>query len=232
MVKKVAIGSKYKTLPASVLEKRGIECILCPANPAVDERISSHADLSVLHLGETCFILAEYLQNTPFCKALREMGAEIVFAQREQGREYPLDASLCALNIGGRFFHNLRVSDGALLSRFEVIHTAQGYAKCAVCPVDARSAITADTGMARVLKESGIEVLLLEPGQVMLEGFGEGFIGGAAFKLSPRELAITGHLRSEGETRRVETFLERCGVKAVYLTDEVAFDIGSAILLC
>ena len=231
-VKKLVMGFEAAPLLAPILMEYGIDTIVCPPNPEVDERLAGHADLSLLHLGGKRFILAKHFQNTSFFESLRAMGADVQFAENGQGRAYPKDASLCALFVGERCFHNRRVSDSALLNATEVINTAQGYAKCAVCPVDERSAVTSDHGMARALKEQGIDVLELGAGQVLLTGFDEGFIGGAAFKLSPTLLAVTGQLPSKAESGRLEKFLKARGIEPVYLTNFPAFDIGSAIPIC
>ena len=227
----VAVGEDCAPLLAPALKGFGVRILACPANPGVDVRLRSHIDLSVLHLGGPRFILAAHLRKTDFAKELSALGAEIIFAEDGEGAAYPADARLCALLLGERLFHVPKITDRAVLKAggFRQVSVRQGYAKCAVCPVPANAAITADRGMARALMEEGIEVLKIESGGVSLSGFDEGFFGGAAFLLAPDTLAVTGRLDALPDRESIELFLGKCGVRTVFLTDRPIFDIGSAV---
>lgn len=229
-VRAVIIGEGYSELLLSPLAALGVTALVCPRNPSVDARLASHADLSVCHIGGTRLLLAPYLKNTEFAERLEQLGGELLFSEKRQGSEYPDDAGLCALNIGAAVFHNRSLSDAAIeKNAAKFIHVSQGYAKCAVCMTDKDSAITADMGIARALENHGIEVLQISPQGVLLEGFSSGFIGGAAFKLSPRELVFTGNLDSHCDKSKIEAFLQKRSIKACFLTKKPVFDIGSAI---
>lgn len=228
-MKALIMGEEYCPGLEKALLARGISLLSCPKNPRVDERLSSHADLSVFYLGKGRFLLAAYLENTDFSRVLTEMGAELFYSKSRQGREYPDDAGLCALPLGGSVFHNKKHTDPLISERLpRLINVAQGYAKCAVCTVSGSAAITADRGMARALKAEGIKVLEISAGHIALSGFDEGFIGGAAFFLSPTELAFSGSLDVHPDKGRIEAFLSEQGVCPVYLTEHKVFDIGSA----
>ena len=150
------------------------------------------------------------------------------------GKIYPNDAFLCALSIGGKVFHNKEYCDDRIKNIFlnEFYSVKQGYAKCAVCPVSESAAISADAGLIKVMRREGLEVLEISPDFISLEGFSVGFIGGAAFKLAPDVLAISGTIDSHPDKQRIKEFLRRHGVKPVYLTDRPIFDVGSIIPLC
>ena len=79
------------------------------------------------------------------------------------------------------------------------------------------------------MREQGIEVLEIKAGFIELEGFSEGFIGGAAFKIASDRLAFTGTLDRHPEKTRIESFLLDHGVLPVYLTKNSIFDVGSVI---
>ncbi len=111
------------------------------------------------------------------------------------------------------------------------IHVKQGYAKCNICPVTERAFITSDKGIATVCAKFGFDVLLIESGFIQLEGFDTGFIGGASFKISQSEMAFTGSLNLHPSKAQIEAFLNRYGVKPIYLTEQEIFDIGSAFLI-
>lgn len=227
----IAMGEDYVTLLAPALKRSGVRVLACPPNPGVDVRLRSHIDLSVLHLGGPHFILAAYLRKTDFARELSALGAEIIFAEDGEGAAYPADARLCALLLGERLFHAPQITDRAVLKAggFRQVSVRQGYAKCAVCPVSANAAITADSGMSRALTKEGIEVLKIESGSVSLSGFNEGFFGGAAFLLAPDTLAVTGRLNTLSDRNHIELFLGKYDVRTVFLTDRPIFDIGSAV---
>ena len=228
-VRALIVGECYAARLSPALESFGVRVIPCPRNPYVDARLSYHSDLSVYHVGGKCFYLARHLRESELAKELEHLGASVRFSKARQGGEYPLDASLCALPLGDAVYHNAKICDELIVqstSRFENIK--QGYAKCAVCPVSSDAAITADKGVARVLEKNGVRVLQVLPGEILLDGFDEGFIGGAAFKIAPDVLAFTGSLDLHPDKEKIEEFLSECGVRPEYLTAGQAFDIGSA----
>ena len=228
-VRALIVGECYAARLSPALESFGVRVIPCPINPYVDARLSYHSDLSVYHVGGKCFYLARHLRDSELAKELEHLGASVRFSKARQGGEYPLDASLCALPLGDAVYHNAKICDELIVqstSRFENIK--QGYAKCAVCPVSSDAAITADKGVARVLEKNGVRVLQVLPGGIVLDGFDEGFIGGAAFKIAPDVLAFTGSLDLHPDKEKIEEFLSECGVRPEYLTAGQAFDIGSA----
>ena len=228
-VRALIVGECYAARLSPALESFGVRVIPCPINPYVDARLSYHSDLSVYHVGGKCFYLARHLRESELAKELEHLGASVRFSKARQGGEYPLDASLCALPLGDAVYHNAKICDELIVqstSRFENIK--QGYAKCAVCPVSSDAAITADKGVARVLEKNGVRVLQVLPGGILLDGFDEGFIGGAAFKIAPDVLAFTGSLDLHPDKEKIEEFLSECGVRPEYLTAGQAFDIGSA----
>ena len=228
-VRALIVGECYAARLSPALESFGVRVIPCPRNPYVDARLSYHSDLSVYHVGGKCFYLARHLRDSELAKELEHLGASVRFSKARQGGEYPLDASLCALPLGDAVYHNAKICDELIVQstlRFENIK--QGYAKCAVCPVSSDAVITADKGVARVLEKNGVRVLQVLPGGIMLDGFDEGFIGGAAFKIAPDVLAFTGSLDLHPDKEKIEEFLSECGVRPEYLTAGQAFDIGSA----
>ena len=212
------------------LERLGISVLLCPKNPRVDSRISGHADLSVFHFGGESFLLAKTLRDSVFAEKLSKHGADLIFSDSGQDAFYPRDASLCALSIGYRVFHNKRLSDKELFSRSRVFFNVnQGYAKCAVCPVSPNAAISADKGIIAAMRSSGIDVLEVSPGGASLHGFSEGFIGGAAFKTSADTIACTGSLSLYPDGESVLRFLRKHGVEPFFLSGGVLSDIGSIV---
>ncbi|MFB0921142.1 MAG: hypothetical protein QMB62_09710 [Oscillospiraceae bacterium] len=226
-----ALGEAYYEELSPILETYGVKLLCCPDNPQIDTRLRSHIDLSVFHIGENKFLLSKSAVAASFANELRKFGADILVSEKSFAPEYPNDAALCALTISGKAFHNIKLTDAVIKSAFSesLHHVRQGYAKCAVCPVTDNAAISSDPGLIKAMREQGIEVLEIAAGFISLEGFEEGFIGGAAFKTAPNTLAFTGTLDKHPDINSSMNFIFRHGVSPIYLTDRPVFDIGSLI---
>ncbi len=230
-VKSLIIGDKYSDFLDKSLKNVGITPIYVPNNGFVDKRLSGHADLSVLHLGDNRLICAKHLRGSELADKLAKYHASVTYAETEQNSRYPYDANLNVCIIGNWIILNPRTADKLIDANLTnaVIKVGQGYARCSVCVVDEDSIITADPGIASAAETCGFHVLRIKPNIASLPGFQYGFIGGAAFKISRGELAFTGRINDENEKERIENFLCSRGVKPVYLTDEPLSDIGGAV---
>ena len=235
-VDKLIIGQKYAGLLEKTLINHGISPIFIPNNPNVDDRMSGHADMSMLHVGGRKVVLADYLKDTGFAHEMMEAGFDVIVSNTRQGLKYPRD---CGLNVcmAGKYviynpdtvyddIDNFLTIDGLIK-----IPSRQGYSRCSVCVVDGQSIITADEGVGKAAAGAGMDVLMVKTNLVSLDGYNCGFIGGATFKLSKCKLAFTGIISDEKEKQRIENFIAERNVIPKYLTEEKLFDIGSAIPL-
>jgi hypothetical protein len=225
---RVLIGEKYKGKLSQGLAAQGIEAIFLPNNTHVDTRLSGHADLMICRVGEEAIAVKQMV------KYLTNMGCSAITADREQNIGYPQDAGMCVCLTGKYAIYNPRTADPQVSLRIREyipVRVAQGYSKCAVCVVDEDSIITADRGIAAEAVRAGMDVLAVEPGHILLDGFRDGFIGGATFQSTPDKLFFTGTLNDHPDKNRILDYLQRKHVKPVFLTDEPLFDIGSAVEL-
>lgn len=233
----VIIGEKYAEKLAKALEKLGITPLFVPDNPNIDLRLSGHADLSVFHAGGERIYLAPFLRGSDFAKKLEVLGADIVYADITQASTYPHDAQLNIAAFTDKVIYNPKVSYSPAVNyltneqKYKAVPCKQGYAKCSALVVNERSLITQDPGIARAATRAGLDVLQISPGNVELDGFSCGFIGGATFKLNKSELAFTGTLDAHPDKPRILAFLAERNITPVYLTADPIFDIGSAIPL-
>lgn len=229
----VLIGDQAAAFLRDSLVSLGIACIEVPNNPDVDERLSGHADLSVLHLCGNRLLLAGYLKGSAFSEELRDQGFQLSFLSVPQEAVYPRDAGLNLGLMGEYLICNQKTASQQALeqarSERRLVQTRQGYSRCASCFVDRRSLITEDAGIASSAERAGLTVLRIQPGAVVLPGFSHGFLGGASFLLSPRRLAFTGRLERHPDRDRILSFLRERAVEPVYLTDRPILDIGSAV---
>ena len=232
----VLIGEKYFELLEKPLEKLGIRALSIPNNGFVDSRLSGHGDLSVLHTGGNCLWLAPHLRKSRFADRLSAMGFTLDYPDMIQSATYPEDAQLNVCICGKYTICNKsivpkEIAHNLTIRGYEVTDCRQGYAKCSVCVVDEGAIITADRGVETAARKAGLDVLLIEPGYISLDGFTFGFIGGSSFKISRSKLAFTGTLDAHPNRDEILRFLEKHEIEAVYLTEKPAFDIGSGIPL-
>ena len=230
----ILIGEKYIELLESPLEKLGINAVPIPGNCFVDPRLSGHGDLSVLHMGEDMLWLAPHLRGSDFADQLRAMGFSLDYPDIAQSAVYPGDAQLNVCICGKSAICSKPIVPPEIIrqltsSGLEIINCRQGYAKCSVCIVTETAIITADRGVEDEARGVGLDVLLIVPGYIALDGFNFGFIGGSSFKISKGELAFTGSLDTHPSKNKILSFLNIHEVEAIYLTERPIFDIGSGI---
>jgi hypothetical protein len=231
----VIYGEKYAGFLEKTLDNLHIESLLLPDNPAIDPRLAGHADLSLLHMNAENLCLAPYLKGSSFADTLQARGAEILYPEMHQGKVYPLDAQLNVCMVGKTAIFNDKITPKEIADflinkcSHALALCRQGYCRCAACIVDERSIITADRGIALAAESVGLQVLLIRPGYIRLDGYTYGFLGGASFKIASDKLAFTGRLDKHPDCDKILAFLDERRIAPVYLTCEPLFDIGSAV---
>ena len=232
-VRHIIIGEKYRKLLENALIRNNLSPIWLKNNEFVDERLSGHCDLMAAHLGGRRIVACEFLRNSQLINNKEFPEVELLTVPDPTGKAYPMDAGLNFCLIGRKLIYNPNTANCAVVSKLdcEMIPCKQGYTKCSICVVDENAIITADTKIAQIAAENGIEALLGEKDIAALDGFEYGFIGGASFKIDRNKIAFTGIIKKTDEKNKIESFLSRRGIEAIYLTEHELFDIGSAIPL-
>lgn len=203
-----------------------------PDNSLFDPRLAGHADLSFIRRDGQ--IIASKGQKREFVKILANRGCVVSFAEKSEGMAYPMDAGLCALDTGRYLICNPKTVDPAVLRLFSdrvLVPVSQGYTRCAAAVVNEHSIITADAGVSTAAKRAGLDVLDIAAGAVKLDGFPEGFIGGASFLLNKDTLAFVGSLDEHPDKERILAFLQQKHVRPLFLAKWPLIDIGGAVAL-
>ena len=226
------IGERYRSRLEAALAELDIEVMWLCDNPYIDPRLAGHADLSLIRLDKKIIASRYIIGNDTYVDFLTKRGYDILPARAAQGKRYPEDCSLCACAAGNSLIHNLHYTDPAILDFFQggKIHVSQGYAKCSCCVVDDESLISADNGIEQAVGGHNIELLKINAGGIVLDGFYYGFIGGASIVLDDAVL-FTGRLTDERDRHRVEAFVRSRGKQPIYLCHGCAFDIGGAVVI-
>ena len=147
--------------------------------------------------------------------------------------QYPQSAVYNAVVTENLLIHNLLITDSEikkLSGNRKHIHVNQGYARCNLLPLPDDRFITSDKGIYSTLTRSGFEVLFVDPTGIILDGFPNGFIGGAC-GVKGDSVFIVGKLSGYKEGQKIEEFLSRHSLSLIELYDGPLFDGGSIFFI-
>ncbi len=213
---KIYISKNANKILTSYLEEKGIAIEPFFMSGIVPEGLSCHPDMFLCKLG--------IHTNSP-----------VFIAKRNVIRmNYPEDIAFNAACTGKYFIHNLSFTNEELLLTanqmdMKLINVRQGYSKCSIVIVDENSIITYDKGIAKACsKYPDLEVLLISPGFVRLDGYDTGFIGGASGRIN-NEIIFHGDLSAHPDFERIVRFIEQRNLKCKWFPEFELTDIGSII---
>lgn len=215
------------------LEKHGISVIKTKKDERLPKPVMFHSDMQVLVFPKTGkrFIL----KNCPTMEQFEKYTlSETLFDPQPK---YPYD-TLCNAKIVGKYvICNPKTIDPTILDyindigTYEIVPVKQGYTGCSVCKVSECAVITADVGIARALKETELEVLLIEPGRISLPGYDTGFIGGCSGLIQPDTLVLTGELKFHPNGSAIKALCCKEKVNVLEYPGRPLIDIGGILLL-
>lgn len=203
----------------SNLEKLGLRVLACPPCKSLYASVNGHPDMQLAYPGNKKIIIQKEMDPS-FLKNKAFEGFEIILSNSGLTEIYPQDIILNSLILGYRFVHKLKNTDAALLhviKGMELINVNQGYTKCSTAIVNENAAITSDKGISSALADTGVDVLLVPPGDIDLPGLNYGFIGGTCGLIDRGCLAFFGELTHYAYGNEVLEFLKKHKVTPVYL---------------
>ncbi len=218
------VSSQLPVSMRQMLGRYGVHLLDCPPNPALPKPVNHHPDLSVFDLGNG-HILVDKELPLYLPKSLERITGTAKLDSR-----YPQDIAYDACLIGTFLFCKREATAPEILQQsYTVIDVRQGYAKCSIAIVTEKAAITEDKGLAQSMRQTGIDVLLLEPGGVDLPGYDRGFIGGACGKIAPDILAFFGDVSRHPQYGQMAEFCRNYGVGLLSLSQDALTDYGSLL---
>ncbi len=234
-VKSVILGGGYSPKIYKKLIELGIEPLFSQECTNVLQGIRNHADLGVFQPENGRFFLSKEQKN--LSEQLTEIGVFCEFIDEDLTEKYPNDVLLNAAIVGNHIFYNpktasSKVANFAKESNLIQVHVSQGYTKCSIAPVTFDALITDDISIGSRAKEFGLDVLLINKGDIKLKNFNYGFIGGATGKISADKLVITGKIETLSDSDKIKSFLFKHDVELIELTESQIEDIGSIIPVC
>ena len=198
---------------------RGSKIILTKKIDTFHKPEQLHADMQILKIRNRLFTLDNCV-NSP-----------------EQS--YPKNVFLNCLFFNNRLYGKLGAVDPSVLdycreSGIETVNVNQGYTRCSALVVGVKGKsgiITADKSIEKALKNNGEEVLLISSGNIRLEGFEYGFIGGSGFCDDGR-VFFFGDVQKHPDYEKIKAFCDKNNSNIEILCEsEPLTDIGGAVVL-
>ncbi|MCQ1531045.1 DUF6873 family GME fold protein [Lutispora saccharofermentans] len=213
------------------LSKLGIEVIRTDCCNELYDAINGHPDMLVHHIGGNSMVIAPNIYDKLAPKLLKK-GFALTKGAAWLQRNYPQNIAYNVLRMGKLAFHNTKYTDVQIRNLYEkldikLVHVKQGYTKCSVCVIDEFSAITHDLGVARVMENYGIDVLVINPGDIDIIGLDYGFIGGASGLISKKCIAVSGTIKELKDFDKIMEFIALKGIDIKILSSKKIMDIGS-----
>lgn len=220
------------------LEARGFSVFSLPRCERLPEALASHPDMLMLRLGGELFVEAGfYEENAELFTRLTESFPFITIRAVAQsfGNNYPKDCILNALRMGERLFVKIDTVSAEVLTAAEalglkLLSVKQGYPACTVLALGETHAITADRGMAKALSGEGIEVLLIDNGDISLPSYEYGFIGGAS-GVFENKVYFLGDPKTHRCGDEICRFCRAAGYEPVSLDVGILRDLGRIIFI-
>lgn len=215
----------------------GFQVIKLPPSPTLSEAVCAHADMLAFHHEKRIIASGAYCEKFPIpFTDMREYApdVEIYFSEDVHSFKYPNDAIFNALVIGERIFMKTdtvskSVIDYAKNQGLKIVHTKQGYPACTTLAFG-NSAITADEGMAKILRSEGITVTKVSNGDILLPPHEYGFIGGAA-GIWQDKIYFLGDINTHRDSEKITRAIKDAGYTPISLSDEPLRDLGRIIFI-
>ncbi|HJN06062.1 MAG TPA: hypothetical protein QF480_05560, partial [Bacteroidales bacterium] len=166
-------------------------------------------------------------------KLLNENKIRLLKGQSDVGYSYPETAKYNAVITKTHLIHNLEVTDNTIKESCidkGKIHVNQGYTRCNLLPINNDNFITSDEGIYHTLVTNKLNVLYVDPQEILLPGFKNGFIGGACGVYQNR-IFIIGSLINLSNGEQMASFVKEAGYQVIELCEGPLFDCGSLIFI-
>ena len=230
-MKTLVVDFRISQKSLETLERLGYKVIKTQKEDNVADAICGHPDIIMCKLKNHDVVI----KNT-FCGFLSGFGCNIIDGKTTLKKNYPYDIAYNAALVGNNLFCNEKYTDSIILEyckehKIKMLNTKQGYAKCSICVVSDNAIVTSDKNILNTAIKNNIDVLQVENKGIILEEYGEGFIGGATGLIEKDLLVVNGNIELHRDCDRIKSFCTKYGVTVLSLSDEPIYDIGTIIRL-
>ena len=218
---KPEINEYIKNLGFEIIESDNIEELL------PFER--HHTDIQCLKIIDTFFVLKEARKLKD---KLLSLQLKTIETDEEIKSEYPQNILLNAVYMNNKLYCKAdsvarAVKEYCENNNIEIINVNQGYTKCSTA-IFGDCFITADKGIFDAMSENGEEGLLIDSGDIELNGVDYGFIGGCTLFYNGRAY-FTGDITQHKSYKSISEFLTDRNIEMVCISNNKLYDIGGFI---
>ena len=221
----VLVAENFPEKDAEKLKKYG-EVVRTKANKNVLKGLDTHPDVLVHPLPNGDLVVDR--DNLDYYKEIFK-DKKIIPSHSSLSAKYPSDIHLNAFAFKNIFIHNLKHTDQVILDHYkncgyDLVNIKQGYAKCS-CLVTHDFVITSDGGIYESLKDL-IPIYKIDHGQIKLQNFNYGFIGGASGVLG-KKIFFTGDFSHHSSHEEILKIIKKYDYEIEILSKDPIEDFGS-----
>ena len=228
-LKKVIVDTRISKKCESALISLGHTVIKLPPDPVLPPPVASHPDMLLFLYRDKLITHKDYYSIAK--NELERIGKEIILTDEPIGNKYPNDILFNALHLGEHLIGKMEfVSDKIKALPLKQLNINQGYAKCSSCIVSESALITSDPSVEAAAKKLGVDVLVISHGHIALAGYDTGFIGGAS-GVCDDLVTFCGNIDLHPDAEAIKIFCESHGKKAISLSDEPLYDLGTLFFI-
>ena len=229
-MKKVIMSNLYPSF-CNAVKSCGYKIINSDTVQNFHQPEQKHADMQVLRIKDTTFILNECVNLKTQLK-----NSHPVVIKEQSGKLYPENVRLNCLYLNGKLYGKLDAIANEVKcfcneNDIHLVNVNQGYTKCSTLVVGKNAVITSDISIYKAMCKNGVEVLLISSGQIILEGFDYGFIGGAGF-YDNNTVYFFGNAELHPDYHKIKNFCENHNSKIEILSSNFPLtDIGGVVII-
>ncbi|MDY6065351.1 MAG: hypothetical protein SPI59_03370 [Finegoldia sp.] len=227
----VIVSYKASEGLVNLLRADGFKVITSYKNKSLDENIDDHPDLQVFKLNENTLICDKKLYL--YYRSVFDFGINIITTELNIEKGYPHDCRLNNFLAKDYVFANPKAVDPIVLretSDKKLVSIKQGYAKCSTVVINCDTIITSDKGIYKKSLEKNLDAYLIEQGNIRLEGYDYGFIGGTC-GYRDKKLYFYGNLEGYAYKDDLMQILDKYDIECKYPKDCDFRDLGSIIFI-
>lgn len=217
------INSKLKAL----LKEKNLDYLTTLNNNNLDSRIADHPDLSVFKTENKLFV-----DKNLFNYYKEKVGHLEIIASSSVKNAYPYDSIFNIVETRNYFIHNNYTEseiEKFLSKTKKKISVKQGYSRCSIIKFPKDIFLTNDYGIYKKTKDK-INITLLKPENVYLDGFDNGFLGGTMGIIDKNTVIFSGNIESLNSYDIIKKIAEDNNIRLLYPKDKLV-DLGSIINL-
>lgn len=225
----VLVAENFPEESAEKLKEYG-EVVRTRANTRVLKGLDTHPDILVHPLPSGNLVVDR--DNYDYYKEIFP-NKKIIPSHSSLTEKYPGDIHLNAFAFKNIFIHNLKHTDQVILdyykrAGYDLVNIKQGYTKCS-CLVTEDFVITSDGGIYESLRDL-IPIYKIDHGQIKLQNFNYGFIGGATGVLG-KKIFFTGNFSHHSSYEEILKIINKYNYEIEILSKDPIEDYGTIFFI-